>query len=113
MSENRNESVQNMAETLKAYVKKGNIARIRLVKDGNKVLDLPLNAGIAGAVIGLAHPWTLIASAIATLGFDCQMEMVKTDGTVVTLMSRDLGHKAASAGYAFVDGIRNAMKSDG
>lgn len=80
----------DIVEKIKAAVKKGNVNRIRVTKSGDELLNIPVNAGIAGGVIGLmAGPWVIIsaavAGAIAKFGFDCRFEIVKDDGTVEEL----------------------------
>lgn len=80
----------DIVEKIKAAVKKGNVNRIRVTKSGDELLNIPVNAGIAGGVIGLmAGPWVIIsaavAGAIAKFGFDCRFEIVKDDCTVEEL----------------------------
>lgn len=84
------EGAVDIVERIKAAVKKGNVNRIRVTKSGDELLNIPVNAGIAGGVIGLmAGPWVIIsaaaAGAIAKFGFDCRFEIVKDDGTVEEL----------------------------
>ena len=66
-----NESKQRadeIVDQIKELVKKGNIARIYVKRGEDTVLNIPLNVGIVGTILGLtAAPWALIASAIATL----------------------------------------------
>jgi len=99
MSENRNPKADEIVEKIKEYVKKGNIARI-LVKHGNNtILNIPLNVGIIGTIVGASvAPWALIASAVATLGFDCRVVLEKTDGEVIELFSREVGNTAVNVG---------------
>ena len=69
--------------------------------------------GIVGTILGLtAAPWALIASAIATLGFDCRIELEKTDGTIIELFSREVGQKAVDLGSAVVDEVKERIHKD-
>ena len=98
---------EEIVEQIKELVKKGNIARIYVKRGEEKVLNIPLNVGIVGTILGLtAAPWALIASAIATLGFDCRIELEKTDGTTVELFSREVGQKAVDLGDAVVEEVK-------
>ena len=98
---------EEIVEQIKELVKKGNIARIYVKRGEETVLNIPLNVGIVGTILGLtAAPWALIASAIATLGFDCRIELEKTDGTTVELFSREVGQKAVDLGDAVVEEVK-------
>ncbi|MCR5473613.1 MAG: DUF4342 domain-containing protein [Lachnospiraceae bacterium] len=82
--ENGEESdkVNKTVEKIKAKVKEGNVDRIRISRDGEVVLSLPVNIGIIGGIVSLAAaPWAFIAATIATIGFGCKIEIVKKDGT--------------------------------
>ena len=108
-----NESKQRADEIIaqiKELVKKGNIARILVKRGEDTVLNIPLNVGIVGTILGLtAAPWALIASAIATLGFDCRIELEKTDGEILEIFSRDVGQKAVDFGAAVVDELKDSF----
>jgi len=102
---------EEIVEQVKEYVRKGNIARILVKRDAETVLNIPLNVGILGTVLGLtAAPWTLLATAIATLGFDCRIELEKTDGEIVEIFSREVGQRAVDLGAAFVDELKDKHK---
>ena len=111
-----NESKQRadeIVEQIKELVKKGNVARILVLRGEDAVVNIPLNAGILGTVLGLTvAPWALIASAIATLGFDCRVVLEKTDGTTQELFSREVGQRAIDLGDAVVEEIKDRFKKD-
>lgn len=65
---------------LKELVKKGNVARIQVKKDEEKILNVPLNAGILGIAIA---PLASVVAVVAAFGFKCSIEVVKTDGTII------------------------------
>lgn len=99
MSENRNPKAEEIVEKIKEYVKKGNVARIYLKHGDNTILNIPLNVGIIGTIVGVSvAPWALIASAIATLGFNCRIELEKTDGEIIEIFSREVGNTAVNVG---------------
>jgi len=111
-----NESKQRadeIVEQIKELVKKGNVARILVLRGEDAVVNIPLNAGILGTVLGLTvAPWALIASAIATLGFDCRVVLEKTDGTTQELFSREVGQRAIDLGDAVVEEIKDKFKKN-
>ncbi len=76
------DKVKETVEKIKAKVKEGNVDKIRISKDGDVVLSVPVNIGIIGGIVGLAAaPWAFIAATIATIGFGCKIEIVKKDGS--------------------------------
>lgn len=66
--------------SIKELVKKGNVAKIQVKKDGELVLNVPVNAGIVGVVIA---PIASVVGVVAAFGFKCVIEVVKTDGTII------------------------------
>ncbi len=80
-----------LLDKLKAAVKKGNVNRIRVLRGDEELVNIPVNAGIAGGVLGLvAGPWVLIsaavAGAVAKFGFNCRFQLVKEDGSVEEIL---------------------------
>ncbi|MBQ6465089.1 MAG: DUF4342 domain-containing protein [Oscillospiraceae bacterium] len=78
----------DVLEKIKALVKEGNVNKIRVKRDDKVLLTVPVNAGIAGGLVGLAVApwWGVLAAAAAAYGFNCKFEIVKDDGS-----STDLG----------------------
>ena len=65
---------------LKDIVKKGNVSKIQVKKDGELVLNVPVNAGLVGVVIA---PIAAVVAVVAAFGFKCSIEIIKTDGTII------------------------------
>ena len=124
-------SVNDVVEKVKELVKKGNVTKIVIKKGDNVLVNIPLNVGIVGGIIGVAAaPWAIVAAAVATAGFACKVELVKDDGDVVEVTgraaeektrdfgrnieekARDLGDMARDFGAAVVDGIKNAIDGE-
>ena len=113
MNEDNKKWAEETVEKIKELVRKGNVSRILVKREENTILNIPLNAGIAGTVLGLtAAPWALIASAIATLGFDCKVEILKTDGETVEVLSREIGKKVVDHGAAVVNEVKDSLHKD-
>ena len=72
-------------ETIKDAVHKGNVSKIVIKKDGETVMNLPVNIGIIGTVL---FPWAAISGCIAALGTKCSIELVKEDGGVVNVSEK-------------------------
>ena len=113
MNEDNKKWAEETVERIKELVRKGNVSRILVKREENTILNIPLNSGIAGTVLGLTvAPWALIASAIATLGFDCKVEILKTDGETVDVLSREIGKKAVDYGAAVVNEVKDSFRKD-
>ena len=71
-------------DKLKELVQKGNVTKILVKKDGETIVNFPVNVGI---VVGVAAaPWALILAAITTLGMNCHIEVLKDDGETITII---------------------------
>ena len=100
---------QEIVEKIKEIVKKGNVSKVVIKKGENVIVNLPLTAGIVGGIVGLiAAPWAMLAAAIATIGFDCKVEIVKTDGSIVDISGKTIGKKFDDACADLI----NELKSD-
>ncbi|MDR2087992.1 MAG: DUF4342 domain-containing protein [Clostridiales Family XIII bacterium] len=78
-----------LVERIKAAVKKGNVTKIIVKKDGEVILNLPVNIGILGTVIA---PWAALIGVIAAFGTKCDIELLTDDGRII-----DIGEKAGDA----------------
>ena len=65
-------------------VRKGNVTKILVSKNGETIVKFPLNVGIVAGVA--AAPWALILAALTTLGMDCHIDVVKDDGDVIHII---------------------------
>ena len=75
-------NTESVIEWIKNTIKQGNVDRIRIRKDDDIILNIPVNVGIVGGIIGMATiPWALIIGTVATLGLGCKIEIVKKDGS--------------------------------
>ena len=124
-------AVNEIVEKVKELVKKGNVTKIVIKKNDNVLVNIPLNVGIVGGIIGVtAAPWAIIAAAVATAGFACKVEIVKDDGAVLEVngkaveekakdfgkdfgdIARDFGERAKDVGEAVIDGIKDAVAGE-
>ena len=75
---------EEVIDKLKELVQKGNVTKILVKKDGETIVNFPVNVGI---VVGVAAaPWALILAAITTLGMNSHIEVLKDDGEIVTII---------------------------
>jgi uncharacterized protein DUF4342 len=69
-------------DKLKEFMRKGNITRIYLRKDGETVMNIPVTAGAVGA---LFFPPATISAILVALATGCRLEIVKDDGEVIDI----------------------------
>ena len=89
-----NEKLNGLVEKIKAAVQKGNVNRIRILRGDEELANIPVNAGIAGGLLGiLAGPAVLLSAAVAGVvakfGFNCRFELVKADGSVEEIFNEE------------------------
>ena len=111
------QNVKNQAdeivEKLKALVREGAVSRVRLERNGEVLLNLPMPAGILGAVVGLtAAPFVTIAGALVTLGMDCEVIVVKSDGSEMNLNHTAVGEKIGEVVETVKEKAQEAFQKD-
>ena len=80
--EEKGQTIEEFKLWLKELINKGNIARIKIKKDEQVLVDVPVNAGIAATVIGLIIPPLLAFGVIAAVATKVTIEITKTDGSI-------------------------------
>ncbi len=102
---------KSVIDKVKELVNKGSVSRILVTKDGKTVLDIPVSVGVVGAVVGLASAkWVLLASVLATIGFGCKVEVIKTDGEVVSVMSDEDSQRIRSKAADVVENVKDTIE---
>jgi len=67
-------------------VEKGQANRIKVYKDDQLLVNLPLTAGVVGIL--LFRWWGIIAATLATGLTKCKVELVKEDGSVIDITDK-------------------------
>lgn len=81
-TENMGNKGEQLLDKLKEYIRKGNVTKIIIKKDGEVIMNIPVSAGTIG---------TILAPQIALLGFSaallskCTFEIVKEDGETINI----------------------------
>jgi len=99
------ESGHRIVEKIKELVKKGNVSKIVIKKDGEIVLNLPVNIGIVGTVIA---PWAMILGVLAAFGTKCDIELVKEDGSIIDVseMANETIDEVVEKGSIIADEVK-------
>ena len=106
-------NVNSIMESLKALVKKGNVSRIVIAKDGKELVNIPVNVGIVGGVVGLAAAkWVVIAAVLATVGFGCTVQVVKEDGEITDVYGKEQAEKTRSVAAGIVEDVKEKLNLD-
>ena len=80
--ENLHDSTNELIETIKGIIKKGNVNRIKVKKDGKVLVDIPVNAGIVTGALIIYYPVLLAIGAVAALVSKITLEIERPDGKV-------------------------------
>jgi len=90
-----------IVEKIKEYIRKGNVSRITIKREGEVMLNIPVTVGVVGTVLA---PWLTVIGSIVALGMKCEILLTKDDGTVIDLSSKvsdtfdDAKEKVSEAG---------------
>lgn len=76
------EQSAQIVEKIKKAIKKGNVAKIIVKKDGDVLLNLPVSISIIGTVLA---PWAAVAGIIAIFGTKCTIELIKDNGDIISI----------------------------
>lgn len=79
------DEVSQIVETVKKLVKKGNVSKIVVKKDGKVVLDIPVNLGLLGVLV---QPWAMLMGTLIAVGTRCSIDIVKDDGNVINVSDK-------------------------
>ena len=99
--------VQSVIDKIKELVKKGNVSRIVVCRNGQQILNIPVSVGAVGAVVGLAAAkWVTLAAVLATIGLGCTVEVIKSDGAIVNVMDEESNQKVRSFAADAVEKVK-------
>ena len=101
---------QSIMERIKELIRKGSVSRVLIKRNGNPVLNFPVNAGVLGVAVGLTSAkWALLAAVLATLGFGCTVEVVKEDGSIVNVLDEEKGRKVRDLAANTVEKVKDSI----
>lgn len=80
--ENKSESIDEIKTWFKDLINKGNVTRIKVSKDDKKLVDVPVNAGIAAGVLALLVKPLLAFVVVAAVVTKITIEITMEDGSV-------------------------------
>ncbi|AFS78815.1 ubiquitin-associated domain-containing protein [Gottschalkia acidurici 9a] len=81
-TQNINSKGDELLEKLKEILKEGNVNKIVVKKDGEVIMNIPINVGVIGI---LAGPFLATVGLTAAVLTKCTIEINKKDGEVIKL----------------------------
>lgn len=81
-SSQKSETIEELKSWLKDLINKGNVTRIKVKKEEQVIVDIPVNAGIAAGVIALIIPPILAFIVVAAVVTKVTIEITKEDGSI-------------------------------
>lgn len=98
------EFADETVEKVKELVKKGNVTKISVKRDGDTIINIPVNVGIVGTIVA---PWGILAAAVAAFGFKCKIEVTKDDGSIIDVSQKaeNLANDVKEKGSVVVDEV--------
>ena len=98
------QQAEKIVEKIKELVQDGGASKIALKRKGETLVNIPLGAGILGAIVGLgAAPFAVLSTALVSFGLDCEVEITKKDGTVLNLNETPAGTKLEEIKEVVID----------
>jgi gas vesicle protein len=102
-TQNISEASNELADTVKDIIKKGNVNRIKIKKDEKVLVDIPVNAGIAAGALGIFNPVLLVVGAVTAVASKVRIEIERPDGRIEVIddivkeKAENLKEKASNA----------------
>ena len=81
-AQNFTQASNDLVETVKDIIKKGNVNRIKIKKDDKVLVDIPVNAGIAAGALGMFSPVLLVVGAVAAVATKVRIEVERPDSKI-------------------------------
>lgn len=81
-SDNFTDVGNDVLNTVKDIIKKGNVNRIKIKKDNKVLVDIPVSAGIAVGALTLLSPAILAIGAVTAIASKISIEIERPDGSI-------------------------------
>jgi len=90
-----------MMDQIKSFIGKGNATKITIKKNGETIINIPVTAGLIGALIS---PFLAAAGVTTALLTQCSVEITQDDGNVI-----DLNQKVEDGMNTVKNTVENGM----
>lgn len=119
--QNISETTNDLIETIKDIINKGNVTRIKVKKDSRVLIDIPVNAGIAATTLTLFYPPLLAIGAATAILSKVIIEIERPDGRVEIINDivkekyenvKEKAQNAANKAEEAINNVSNEMKKN-
>lgn len=107
-------SAEEFKEWIKETIRKGNVTRIKVKKEGRTIVDVPVNAGISIGILTLISPLLAAAGIFTAIITAVRIEITKNDGStevVNTIIKNAVDDIACKVNEA-AEGMKDKFKKD-
>lgn len=120
--QNLTETTNELIDTIKEIIKKGNVNRIKVKKENRILVNIPVTAGIAAGTLGLFYPSLLVIGAATAILSKVVIEVEKSDGNVEVINDiiknkyenvKDKAEDIADKAEAKINNIKEDILNDG
>jgi ElaB/YqjD/DUF883 family membrane-anchored ribosome-binding protein len=80
--QNVTDTGNEVIDTVKNIIEKGNVTRVKVKKDNRTVVDMPVNAAVIAGGIGMFYPVLLGLGAVTAIASKVTIEIERPDGRV-------------------------------
>lgn len=81
-TQNITDTGNELIDTVKDIVKKGNVNRIKIKKDNRTLIDIPVTAGVAAGALSLFYPSLLVLGTVTAILSKISIEVERPNGEV-------------------------------
>lgn len=81
-TQNISDTSNELIDTVKDIVKKGNVNRIKIKKDNKTLIDIPVTAGVAAGALSLFYPSLLVVGTVTAIISKISIEVERPNGEV-------------------------------
>ena len=81
-TQNITDTSNELIDTVKDIVKKGNVNRIKIKKDKKTLIDIPVTAGVAAGALSLFYPSLLVVGTVTAILSKISIEVERPNGEV-------------------------------
>ena len=80
--QNVSETGNEIIDSVKGIIEKGNVTRVKVKKDSRTLVDIPVNAAVIAGGIGVFYPVLLGLGAVTAIASKVTIEIERPDGRV-------------------------------
>ena len=102
--------INSIIAKVRELIQKGNVSRIVVRKEGQELVNVPVNVGVVGGM--MAPALLLVSGALATVGFGCSVEIIKADGQVLSVVNEEDTRKVRDVTSDVVEKVKTAINPE-